>query len=169
MVAQRHLTISGFHFSISGGRADTQDTVSILQVRGGRRGTRTAHAEHLLQLRQRNAQVYRDFPQGIYLLCHHHSICLGQHHQEAEQLQALLVRHIGRYLSAAVTDDGAVLLHSHLVLLLEKLQQYLLPLHLRRHAEVVAQEAAHSLHLRVHHLAICLDDIGSQHQKGKHE
>ena len=105
----------------------------------------------------------------LNLLRIHHSIGLGYHDEEIEQLQALLIHHVGTYLVAAVLYHRTVLLHAHLLLLLEELEEDFLALLLGCLAEILTQESAHQLHLRMHDLAICIDDVGTEHQQREHE
>ena len=105
----------------------------------------------------------------LNLLRIHNSIGLGYHDEEIEQLQALLIHHVGTYLVAAVLYHRTVLLHAHLLLLLKELEEDFLALLLGCLAEILTQEAAHQLHLRMHNLAICIDDVGTEHQQREHE
>ena len=105
----------------------------------------------------------------LNLLRIHNSIGLGNHDEEIEQLQALLIHHVGTYLVAAVLYHRTVLLHAHLLLLLKELEEDFLALLLGSLAEILTQEAAHQLHLRMHNLAICIDDVGTEHQQREHE
>ena len=107
--------------------------------------------------------------QGLNLFWRNYVVGLGYHHQEVEQLQALLVHHVGTNLMAAVVYHAAILLHAHALLLLKELEKYLLALFLGRFAEVLEQEPAHQLHLRMHNLAIHGNDIRRQYQKREHE
>ena len=105
----------------------------------------------------------------LNLLRIHNSIGLGYHDEEIEQLQALLIHHVGTYLVAAVLYHRTVLLHAHLLLLLKELEEDFFALLLGSLAEILTQEAAHQLHLRMHNLAICIDDVGTEHQQREHE
>ena len=105
----------------------------------------------------------------LNLLRIHNSIGLGNHDEEIEQLQALLIHHVGTYLVAAVLYHRTVLLHAHLLLLLEELEENFFALLSGCLAEILTQEAAHHLHLRMHNLAICIDDVGTEHQQREHE
>ena len=105
----------------------------------------------------------------LNLLRIHNSIGFGYHDEEIEQLQALLIHHVGTYLVAAVLYHRTVLLHAHLLLLLKELEKDFLALLLGSLAEILTQEAAHQLHLRMHNLAICIDDVGTEHQQREHE
>ena len=105
----------------------------------------------------------------LNLLRIHNSIGLGYHDEEIEQLQALLIHHVGTYLMTAVLYHRTVLLHAHLLLLFEEFEEDFLALLLGCLAEILTQEAAHQLHLGMHDLAICIDDVGAEHQQRKHE
>ena len=105
----------------------------------------------------------------LNLLRIHNSIGLGNHDEEIEQLQALLIHHVGAYLVAAVLYHRTVLLHAHLLLLLKEFEEDFLALLLGSLAEILTQEAAHQFHLRMHNLAICIDDVGTEHQQREHE
>ena len=105
----------------------------------------------------------------LNLLRIHNSIGLGYHDEEIEQLQALLIHHVGTYLVAAVLYHRTVLLHAHLLLLLKEFEEDFFALLLGSLAEILTQEAAHQLHLRMHNLAICIDDVGTEHQQREHE
>ena len=105
----------------------------------------------------------------LNLLRIHNSIGLGYHDEEIEQLQALFIHHVGTYLMTAVLYHRTVLLHAHLLLLFEEFEEDFLALLLGCLAEILTQEAAHHLHLGMHDLAICIDDVGAEHQQRKHE
>ena len=105
----------------------------------------------------------------LNLLGIHNSIGLGYHDEEIEQLQALFIHHVGTYLVAAVLYHRTVLLHAHLLLLFEEFEEDFLALLLGCLAEILTQEAAHHLHLGMHDLAICIDDVGAEYQQRKHE
>ena len=105
----------------------------------------------------------------LNLLRIHNSIGLGYHDEEIEQLQALFIHHVGTYLMTAVLYHRTVLLHAHLFLLFEEFEEDFLALLLGCLAEILTQEAAHHLHLGMHDLAICIDDVGAEHQQRKHE
>ena len=105
----------------------------------------------------------------LNLLRIHNSISLGYHDEEIEQLQALFIHHVGTYLMTAVLYHRTVLLHAHLLLLFEEFEEDFLALLLGCLAEILTQEAAHHLHLGMHDLAICIDDVGAEHQQRKHE
>ena len=70
---------------------------------------------------------------------------------------------------AAVLYHRTVLLHAHLLLLLKELEENFFALLSGCLAEILTQEAAHHLHLRMHNLAICIDDVGTEHQQREHE
>ena len=99
----------------------------------------------------------------------HNSIGLGYHDEEIEQLQALFIHHVGTYLMTAVLYHRTVLLHAHLLLLFEEFEEDFLALLLGCLAEILTQEAAHHLHLGMHDLSICIDDVGAEHQQREHE
>ena len=101
----------------------------------------------------------------LNLLRIHNSIGLGYHDEEIEQLQALLIHHVGTYLMTAVLYHRTVLLHAHLLLLFEEFEEDFLALLLGCLAEILTQEAAHHLHLGMHDLAICIDDVGAENQQ----
>ena len=105
----------------------------------------------------------------LNLLRIHNSIGLGYHDEEIEQLQALFIHHVGTYLMTAVLYHRTVLLHAHLLLLFEEFEEDFLALLLGCLAEILTQEAAHQLHLGMHDLAICIDDVGAEHQQREHE
>ena len=105
----------------------------------------------------------------LNLLRIHNSIGLGYHDEEIEQLQALFIHHVGTYLMTAVLYHRTVLLHAHLLLLFEEFEENFLALLLGSLAEILTQEAAHHLHLGMHDFAICIDDVGAEHQQRKHE
>ena len=95
------------------------------------------HAQHLIYIRCFQPHVEGYFLQRLNLLRRNHIVCLGYHHEEVEQLQALLVHHVGTYLMTAVLYHRAILLHAHALLLLEELEEDFLALLLRRHTEVL--------------------------------
>ena len=102
----------------------------------------------------------------------HLAVGFGQEHQEVEQLLQHPVVHIPRHLPAAVLynlAEGIGVAGGHTVLLLEEPSQYLVALCLGIAAEVLAQELSYIFHLRVHHLAVGLDDVGGQHHHGEQE
>ena len=105
----------------------------------------------------------------LNLLRIHNSIGLGNHDEEIEQLQALLIHHVGTYLMTAVLYHRTVLLHAHLLLLFEEFEENFLALLTGCLAEILTQEAAHHLHLGMHDFAICIDDVGTEHQQREHE
>ena len=105
----------------------------------------------------------------LNLLRIHNSIGLGYHDEEIEQLQALFIHHVGTYLMTAVLYHRTVLLHAHLLLLFEEFEEDFLALLLGSLAEILTQEAAHHLHLGMHDLAICIDDVRAEHQQREHE
>ena len=105
----------------------------------------------------------------LNLLRIHNSIGLGYHDEEIEQLQALFIHHVGTNLMTAVLYHRTVLLHAHLLLLFEEFEEDFLALLLGCLAEILTQEAAHHLHLGMHDLAICIDDVGAEHQQREHE
>ena len=74
-------------------------------------------------------------------------------------MQALGVVHVGGHLLTALHDGLAELLRPYPLLLVEETVEDFVTLLAGYIAEVLAQHVTHQFHLRVHHLAVGLDDV----------
>ena len=128
--------------------------------------------EHGVDVAGRETQVLCHLIEGAQFGIGHLAVGFGHEHQKIEQLLQHALVHIPRHLPATVLYDfaeGVGILGGHAVLFLEEALQYLVALCLGIAAEILAQKLPHVFHLRMHHLAVGLDDVGGQYHHGEQE
>ena len=99
----------------------------------------------------------------------YHNLGQGDRGEEVKKLQALGLVGVEAGLQTTVTDGLLEVVPSLSLLLFEESGKDIVALGDGILTEVLAQHGSHQFHLRVHGLAVGLDDIGGQDEKGKEE
>ena len=162
MVLKSQFAISLLHLVVSGIRTDTQHFIRIFE--GVAR-----EVQHRIDLIGRQAHPLGTLLQGRDLTLRHAAIGLRHHREEVQQLQSLRIVHLKVDLSTALSDGLFELCPALTLLFVEEFGQYLIALIHSILTEILAQHLAYHLHLRVHRLAIGLDDIRREHQQREQE
>ena len=162
MVLKGEFAIGLLHLIVRGIRTDTQHLIGILECI-------TFEVQHRVDLCAAEAHPLRTFLQGRDLTLGHRTVGLGHHHKIVQELQTLGIVHLLVNLSATLTNGRLKLRPTLALLLFEELVQDIIALIDGIRTEVLTEHLAHHLHLRMHRLAIGLDDIRRKHQQREKE
>ena len=162
---QGEFAISGFHFIICSGRFDFEHLISLFQ-------SVAAQVQHRFHFLCRHAHSRSHFLQGFDFRLTNTTVALCYLRQETEQLEAFFITHVLTDLHATLINgilERLWIVGIHLLALFEEVEQNLIAFRYSRFAEVHAEELTDELHLAMHHLSVCLDDVRSHHQHREEE